>query len=508
MRNFQPAFILCLLAVTTSTVIAQQQESDEGLKVASIFGNGMVLQQQSSAAIWGKAKPNSEVSIRASWQKKPTVTTANDAGKWLTRIETPEAGGPFTLEVRSGQAKKRFQDVLAGEVWICSGQSNMHWKMRGFGADHFKEDVEKANYPNIRFCELPKILALEPQDDIKAKWTKCKPATALNFSCVAYFFGSRLHQELDVPIGLISTSWGGSSAEAWVNGETLEAEFPQFKKSLGRFDSLIAEHGPVHRNGKNKPKGLNQRMPAVLYNKMIRPIVPFAIRGVIWYQGESNVARPVRYRKLFPTLIKNWRQEWGQGDFPFYYVQIAPFDYRQEKLPAAMLREAQFQALSVPKTGMVVTMDIGNATNIHPKQKKPVGERLARLALAKDYGRTDLVYSGPEYAGHEIESNQVRLRFNHVGGGLASRDGQPLSHFLIAGKDRVFHPAEAVVDGDTILVQSTKVKNPASVRFGWGNGDAPNLMNKEGLPTSSFRTDDWEIKPSKPQPRKRAKKAA
>lgn len=503
MRTFQLALALCLLTVATSTAFAaQQEETKEGLEVASIFGNGMVLQQQTSAAIWGKAKPNAKVRIQPSWQKKPTVTDADASGKWQTKIETPAAGGPFTLEVKSGDQKKKFKDVLSGEVWICSGQSNMQWKLRGFGLKQFEDDVKKANHPNIRLCELPQILALEPQDEIQAQWRTCKPGSVINFSCVAYFFGNRLHEELNVPIGLISTNWGGSSAEAWVNGESLES-FPEFKTKLAGFDSLIEKHGPVHRNGKSKPRGLNQRMPAVLYNKMIRPIIPFTMRGVIWYQGESNVEKPIQYRKLFPKLIESWRQEWGQGEFPFYYVQIAPFQYLDKQLPTAMLREAQFQTLSVPKTGMVVTMDIGNPTNIHPKKKKPVGERLARLALAKDYGKTDLVYSGPEFTGYEIKSNQVQLQFKHVGGGLTTRDSKPLSHFLIAGKDKVFHPAEAKIDGDTILVQSDKVASPVAVRYGWGNKDEPNLMNKEGLPSSSFRTDDWEIKPRKLPPRKR-----
>ena len=492
----------------TNQPVAQQEETKDALKVANIFGDGMVLQQQTAAAIWGKANPNSRVSIQASWQKKPTDTKADGTGKWQTKIQTPAAGGPFTLIVKSGSETKRFKDVMSGEVWVCSGQSNMQWKLRGFGVEHFKEDVQKAKHPNIRFFELPQILALEPQDDIKSRWQKCSPATAINFSCVAYFFGDRLREELNVPIGLISTNWGGSSAEAWVNGEVLKDSFPELKQKLAGFESLIEQHGPVHRNGRGKPRGLNQRMPAVLYNKMIRPIVPYTMRGVIWYQGESNVDKPIQYRKLFPKLIENWRQEWGQGDFPFYYVQIAPFQYRDKKMPAAMLREAQFQTLSVPNTGMVVTMDIGNPKNIHPKQKKPVGERLARLALAKDYGKTDLVFSGPEFTELEIESNKIRLRFKHVGSGLATRDGESPSHFLTAGKDKVFHAANAEIDGDTILVSSDKVKNPVAVRYGWGNADEPNLMNKEGLPASSFRTDDWKIKANKPAKKNARKKAA
>ena len=493
-------WILLVISAAFSFPETVKAQVNQQLTVAGIFADGMVLQQQSAAAIWGQAKPNAEVRIETSWQDQATVVTTGGDGKWKTTINTPAAGGPFTLSVESDGHKKAFKNILSGEVWICSGQSNMHWKMRGFGVDHFKKDVQKANHPNIRFCAVPRKLALEPQDDLKLRWQVCTPKTALEFSAVAYFFGDKLREELDVPIGLISTSWGGSSAEAWINPDVLKEEFPEFAKVINGYDELIKQHGAVLSGNKKGPKavkGINQRTPAVLYNEMIHPIIPFSCRGVIWYQGESNVEHPVQYRKLFPTLIKNWRQEWGQADLPFYFVQIAPFHYRDKPLPVALLREAQFQTLAVPNTAMVVTMDIGDPTNIHPKPKKPVGRRLAMVALAKDYGRTDIVYSGPTYAGYEVEANQVRLRFTHLGGGLASRDGKPLSHFTIAGKDQVFYQANAEIDGQTILVQSAEVDQPVTVRFAWGNDDMPNLMNKAGLPSSSFRTDDWKIQPKK-----------
>jgi len=500
MTNFHIAalWLFSIFAVSAGISPTAHAQQDGPLSVAGIFGDGMVLQQQTAAAIWGQAKPKAKVTIKTSWQKKAVVTTADKTGSWKTTIDTPKAGGPFTIEVISGSQRKRFKDVLSGEVWFCTGQSNMQWKMRGFGPDHWKEDVQKANQPGIRLCEVQQKLALEPQADNRVSWSACSPKRVLSFSAVAYFFGNRLHQELGVPIGLISTNWGGSSAEAWVNPDVLRRDFPEFKDTLNGYDGLMKQHGVVHAN-RGKPKGFNQRMPGVLYNQMIHPFVPFSCRGVIWYQGESNVRAPVQYRKLFPALIENWREEWGQGDFPFYFVQIAPFEYKTEPLPVAMLREAQFQTLKLPNTGMVVTMDVGLADNIHPKKKKPVGERLALLALAKDYGRTKLVYSGPEFIGHEIDKKRVRLKFEHVGGGLASRDDKPLSHFTIAGKDRVFHPATAKIDGDTIVVSSPKVARPAAVRFAWGNADEPNLMNKDGLPSSSFRTDDWEIEPVKPK---------
>ena len=296
-----------------------------------------------------------------------------------------------------------------------------------------------------------------------------------------------------MPIGLISTNWGGSSAEAWTSGETLNKHFPEFDEVIRNYPKIATETGVVYPRNKPSPKGLNQRSPTVLYNSMIRPLVPFAFRGVIWYQGESNCTKPEQYRTLFPAMINNWRKVWDIGEFPFYYVQIAPFSYKAEAIDVAFLREAQLMALSVPNTGMAVTMDIGEANNIHPRAKKPVGERLARIALARTYGKVNLVDSGPLYKDHQIHGDEITLDFTHVGGGLASKDGEALTHFTIAGDDRKFVPADALIKGDSIVVRSENVKKPVAVRFGWGNADSPNLMNKEGLPSSSFRTDAWPI---------------
>jgi sialate O-acetylesterase len=492
-------FFVFLFGSNAPLLLAQQQPEPRTLRLGCLFKDNMVLQQQSDAAIWGIAESGQLVSIETSWDNKVTKATAGEDGKWRTTIETPAAGGPYELKIKTDDHDIELTNVLIGEVWICSGQSNMQWKLRGFGVEHFKEDVEKANHPKIRFCQVDQTLALKPKDDVKASWSVCTPKTALEFSAVAYFFGDKLREKLDVPVGLISTNWGGSSGEAWMNQDAILGEFPELEQTLNGYDELIQKHGAEHSRSQKIPKGLNHKMPSVLYNGMLKPLIPFTMRGVIWYQGESNVERPTQYRKLFPKLIGNWRSEWGQGDFPFYFVQIAPYHYRNKELPAALLREAQFQTLKVPNTGMAVTMDIGNPNNIHPKQKKPVGERLALMALANDYGATDLVHSGPQYISHNIESNQIRLKFNHLGSGLASRDGQPLSHFSIAGKDKVFHPASAAIDGDSIRVSSKNVTQPVAVRYGWGNSDEPNMMNKQGLPSSSFRTDNWKIEPKQPK---------
>lgn len=470
-----------------------ENQAAQTLNLAGMFTDHMVFQRECDAAIWGTAKPGSNVQISPSWTKKSFEATTDAAGNWRTSIQTPAAGGPFQVDVKSGSNTKRLSDVLVGEVWICSGQSNMQWKLRGFGVDHFKEDVQKATLPKIRFCDIPQVLALKGQDNVKTRWTVCSPKSVLAFSAVGYFFGSKLHQELDIPIGLISTNWGGSSAEAWVSPEVLNRDFPEFDSQFATNQKIAEQMGMIFNSRNKAPKGLNQRSPSVLYHSMIRPLIPFSFRGVVWYQGESNVKHPKQYRTLFPAMIQDWRTRWGQGDFPFYFVQIAPFAYKTEPVSAAFLREAQTMALQAPNTGMVVTMDIGNFSNIHPKQKKPVGERLAALALKHDYGQQDLVASSPMYAGYVVDGNKIRLNFDDIGGGLVSRDKLPLSHFTIAGADKSFTKAKAVIDGQTIVVSSKQIAKPVAVRFAWGSGDIPNLSSQDGLPVSSFRTDDWPV---------------
>ena len=489
--------ILTIFSVWLATVFffdPSAVASEVQLKLPGLFGDGMVLQQQSDAPVWGWAKAGATVTVTGSWDGAKQEAVASETGEWRVKLKTPKAGGPFQILVESGKESRKVKDVMSGEVWICSGQSNMQWKMRGFGVAHFKEDVDKANRPNIRLFEVPQVLALEEQGDVKAKWRRCNPQTVMSFSAVAYFFGAKLDEELDVPIGLISTSWGGSTAEAWASAGMLSEKFPEFDGVMKGYPAITAESGGLYSRANRAPRGTSQISPAVLYNGMLRPLIPFAIRGVIWYQGETNVPRPVQYRKLFPAMIQDWRSKWGQGDFPFYYVQIAPFSYKTERKSAAFLREAQMMALSEPETGMVVTMDLGDKNSIHPKKKKPVGERLAMLALKRDYGRQDLVATGPIYQDSKVEGNQVRLAFTDLGGGLAVRGGGELTHFKIAGADQKFFPAKAVIDGKTIVVSSAKVAKPVAVRFAWGSGDEPNLMNKEGLPVSSFRTDEWPVR--------------
>ena len=476
---------------------SKQSKKDKALptklNVSGAFKSHMVIQRNTNAAIWGTCVPEKQVRITGSWDGRAYTVTSDENGKWQAQMKTPDAGGPYHIHIVSGSQKKTLNDVLLGDVWLCTGQSNMQWKMLGFGAKHWKEEIQQANFPQIRLCDVPQVLGLETQDDVSSNWKVCSPKSVSTFSAVGYFFGSRIHQELNVPIGLISTNWGGSSAEAWASEGMLGEQFPEFKQVFAKYPLQIEEGGAIYRPRK-KPKWLNKRSPSACYNSMIKPLVPLSFRGVVWYQGESNVKNPGQYQKLFPAMIQDWRDQWGQGDFPFYFVQIAPYHYKTNPVSAAFLREAQGMALSLPNTGMVVTMDIGDPTNIHPKVKKPVGERLALLAMKHTYGKSKLVASGPVYSEMKTKGNKVRISFTEIGGGLVSRDNKPLTHFTIAGNDGNFVPAVAKIDGDTVVVYSPQVKKPKAVRFGWGSADMPNLSNKEGLPASSFRTDDYPIK--------------
>lgn len=415
------------------------------------------------------------------------------------------------------------KNIMVGEVWICSGQSNMEmplatmgwWKT---GVLNYEQEVASANYPNdIRLFTVGKKVAEQPQSDCVGSWSMCTPETAASFSAVAYFFARELHKELQIPIGLIHTSWWGTPAEAWTSKRVIESR-PDYKPIIDRYEKAVENYPQALEDYENKlaewkkaaakakaegkelpgepwpPYGPgHQNSPYRLYNGMIAPLIPYGIQGVIWYQGESNAARAYQYRKLFADLIKNWRDDWGQGDFPFYYVQIAPFKsvygfYKPFEM--AELREAQLMTLSVPNTGMVVTMDIGDVKDIHPRNKQDVGKRLALWALAKTYGRENIVCSGPIYKSMKIEGDKIRLFFDYADNGLAAKGGE-LTHFVIAGGDKKFVDAKAMIVGNTVVVSSGKVSKPIAVRYAWSNAALPNFYNKEGLPASGFRTDDW-----------------
>ena len=457
---------LVLLSMVTAAAAA--------VKLPALIGDNMVLQSGQSVPIWGWADKGEQITVGFAGQC--VTTKADDTGRWKVSLAKLEAGGPHEMTIRGSSGNLTLKNILVGEVWVCSGQSNMEM---GIGiAKDAKQEIAAAKYPQIRLFTVTKVRAPQPAADVKGAWAECSPTTVSNgtwggFSAAAYFFGRTVHQELKVPVGLIHTSWGGTPAQSWTSRKALEAE-------------------PV----------LKQVHGSDLYNGMIAPLIPYAIRGVIWYQGEANVGGAYQYRTLFPTMIRNWRTDWAQGDFPFLFVQIAPYMYNRpgkdgkpveesRRQACAELWEAQLLTLkNVPHTGMVVTTDIGDVRNIHPQNKQEVGRRLALWALAKVYGR-DLVCSGPIYQSMTIEGNKIRLAFESATG-LKSADGKPLSDFTIAGADQKFLPAEAQIDGSTILVSSPAVAQPAAVRFGWREDAQPNLVNAAGLPASPFRTDAWK----------------
>ncbi len=467
------------------TTFLWQTDCRGDVRLPKILDSHMVLQRESQVKIWGWAEPGEEIRVVGDWFDQPAKTTADDDGRWAVMLSTGKAGGPHTLTV-TGQNRLVLEDLLFGEVWIASGQSNMEMpltKVSGAytGIQDAEREIQQANHPQIRLFQVGNFSSKEPLEDVesgismygvppaKCRWQACASATIPTFASTAYFFARHLQQTLGVPVGIIDASWGGTSAEAWTPASGL--------KKLG-YDNDLAR-------AEQLPQKSDQKIPTRLYNGMIHPLRHVAAQGVIWYQGEGNTGRADKYRQLFSTMIQEWRQVFGR-DLSFYYVQIAPFNYRN--VNAAFLREAQLQTLSLPHTGMVVTMDIGNLQDIHPKNKQEVGRRLALHALAKDYGRP-VVFSGPQFARSVVEDGKVRLMFQYAERGLLTNNDQSPSHFEVAGSDQVFHPATARIDGQTVVVSSPKVPSPQAVRYAFESHAMPNLVNQAGLPASSFRTD-------------------
>jgi sialate O-acetylesterase len=502
MKAARTALVSLCLSIVVLAVSAKA-----AIRLPSVIGSNMVLQQQFEAPVWGWAEPGQTVCVRASWLWTHREATAGDNGGWQVVLPTPAGGGPYHITISDSDGATVLENILIGEVWVCSGQSNMQWTVGS--SNNSEEEIANAKYPDIRLFYVTRKIAETPQDDCVGLWQECSPETVPGFSAVAYFFGRQIHKELKVPVGLIHTSWGGTPAEAWTRREILAANV-DFKPILERYQQAVDKWEQIQADyqkrveewkeasAKAKAEGTkapgqpgqpygpgHPHSPAGLYNAMIAPLIPYGIQGVIWYQGESNAGRAYQYRTLFPAMIENWRDDWKQGAFPFYFVQIAPY---KDQTPE--IREAQLIALrNTVNTGMAVTMDIGNPTDIHPKNKQDVGRRLALWALAKNHGYKDIVYSGPLYMGMEVQGDKIRLFFDHVDGGLVAKDG-PLTHFAIAEAEGDFVPANAVIDGETIVVSSEAIKKPAAVRYGWENAAEPNLFNKAGLPASPFRTDD------------------
>ncbi|MBC7913866.1 MAG: sialate O-acetylesterase [Pyrinomonadaceae bacterium] len=464
---------LCLVKPASAKII-----------LPNIFSDNMVLQQKTKAAIWGTAEAGRKVSITTSWNHKRHITTPGVDGKWQINVATPAGGGPYDIRFSDG-TELILNNVLIGEVWLCSGQSNMEMPLQGWGKiNDYKMEIASANYPNIRLLQVVHATSNVPFENAAVSnggWEPCSSQSVADFSSVAYFFARKIYEETKVPIGLINSSWGGTIAEAWTSAQTLK-EMPDFEE----VKIVEVMDNNLHTNEPNRP--------SVLYNAMIHPFIRFSIRGAIWYQGESNVSRAYQYRELFPAMIKDWRSKFHSGDFPFYFVQLANY-MKGEKDPTpsdwAELREAQLMTTLLPHTGMAVTIDIGLAENIHPKNKQDVGYRLALIALAKTY-RLKVQHSGPIYKSQKIMGNEIRLRFRFSKNGLKTKDNAPLTGFAIAGIDQKFYWASAKIEGNELVVSSPDVPNPVAVRYGWSTNPDCNLYNGVGLPASPFRTDQWK----------------
>lgn len=448
-------------------------------KLPSIIGSNMVLQRGKTVPIWGWDEAGQEVKVSFNGQK--ALTKADAKGRWQVNLKAMKAGGPFTMEI-VGTSEIKLENVLIGEVWLCSGQSNMEWAVRS--SNNSKEEIAAADHPQIRHIKIPHRPSDKPEQDVPSNgWQVCSPKTAGNFTAVGYFFGRRLQKELGVPVGLIGSNWGGTRIEPWTPPEGFK-KVPALKAShADKLDTFPTKNG----------NRINHQSPLALYNGMIHPLLPYEIKGAIWYQGESNNGEGMLYYEKMKALILGWREVWKNPELPFYFVQLAPFTYGGGRAPALpFIWEAQAKTLELPNTGMAVTTDISNIRDIHPRNKQDVGTRLALWALAKNYGKEDLVYSGPLYKSMKVDGNKVLLSFDHVAEGLKTRDGKAPSHFTIAGADKQFVEATAKIDGSQIVVSADSVKNPVAVRFGWSQVAEPNLQNSAGLPASPFRTDQWD----------------
>jgi len=466
----------CLLAALTLALLGPTLQAE--IRFPSVIGDNMVLQRGEPVPVWGWDTAGTKVSVTIG---ETTVTaTAGADGRWTAYLPTMKAGGPHEITVK-GTSEASIKNVLVGEVWFCSGQSNMEWRVKQ--SNNPDKEIAAAKHPRIRHIKFPHRPADNPQSDIPSDgWKVCSPETVGDFTAVGYFYGRFLQQELDVPIGLLGCNWGGTRIEPWTPPAGFRAvpKLADIAATLDQFPTR-ATNGLIH-----------HQSPLALYNGMVAPVIPYGIRGAIWYQGESNNGEGMLYHEKMKALIAGWRATWQKPNLPFYYVQLAPYNYRNR--PPEMLAgiwEAQLKTLSVPHTGMAVTVDIGNRGDIHPKNKQDVGKRLGLWALAKTYGKKDLVYSGPLYKSMKAKGKSISISFDHVGDGLVSRDDKPLSHFTIAGKDKMFVEATATIKGKRVVIRADSVKKPVAVRFGWHQEAEPNLSNKNGLPASPFRTDSW-----------------
>lgn len=440
--------------------------------LSTVFSDNMVLQQNSTTTIWGWGIPGEKILIVASWNSKDTIVAVPDHhAKFQVDLKTIQAGGPYSIEV-IGSSKITLSNVMLGEVWLCSGQSNMEWNVNQ-GINNGEQETKNATNQNIRIFHTQKIGADSPQQNCQGTWKVCSPENMSESSALAYFFAREIQQKLNVPVGIIVSAWGGTPIEVWMEKNSI-IQNPELNKNKFKWPDA------------NRPDE-----PGVLYNSMIYPIIPYAIAGAIWYQGESNTMNSSVYASMMKTMIEGWRKDFKK-DFPFYFVQIAPFDY-WKGTNAKLLREQQeIASITIPNTGMVVISDlVEDVKNIHPQNKLDVGKRLANYALAETYKKNIGAYKSPMFQKMQVKKNTVRLTFSNVPSVLKSTGKTPIK-FLIAGEDQNFVPATAKIDGKTILLSSKQVKIPVAVRFCFDNTSLPDVFSNEGLPLAPFRTDRWE----------------
>lgn len=462
-----------------SILISFQLLLNAEIKVASALGDNMVMQRNTEVKIWGKANPKEKITVTASWNKSIATTMSNQNGEWLVKVKTTEAGGPYSITISTVKEKVTLKNILLGEVWLCSGQSNMEMTMAGFGDSPINgsnEMLADAENNNLRLFTVKRLSTTTPQDTCAGKWEAANAETVSRFSATAYMYGKQLQQKLKVPVGLISSSWGGSRIEAWINKESM-ANFPD------ALAQTTLEKTPVNHKASQ------------LYNGMISPILNYTIKGAIWYQGESNITNYKDYAALMAGMVSNWRKDFAVGNFPFYYVEIAPYWYNNSKaISSALQRNEQLKAMSlIQNSGMASTMDIGEEKNIHPAEKEIVGKRLAFWALSETYGMKGISYKSPTFKAMVVKDSVALISFDNVVNGL-STFGKEVESFEIAGQDSVFYPAKMNITQKQARVWSTKVKAPVAVRYGFCNFPVTNgfLYNTTGLPVSSFRTDNWQ----------------
>ncbi len=500
------------------------------LRLPALFTDHMVLQQQAPNRMWGWASPGQRVEVTivpqgnaagpASDGATTVAATADAQGRWSVALRPLPAGGPYTIDVAAPGARRQIRDVLVGEVWLCSGQSNMQWSVQQ--SKDAELEIPAANFPQIRLITVPQYGTQQPQDDFDGRWQRCTPETVADFSAVGYYFGRMLHEHLGVPIGLIDNAWGGSSCEAWIPRDVLAADaryqplldrwadmeknaalqqqVEQFEQQLAAWraaarQALESGKQPPPRPSQPRNALTGQHRPGNLYHGVLQPVIGYGMRGAIWYQGESNAGRAYQYRHMFPLMIRTWREAWGLGDFPFYWVQLADFKAQQpqpQESDWAELREAQTMTLdALPNTGQAVIIDLGEGNDIHPRNKQDVARRLARIALARDYGRA-IAWQSPRYKSMQRVENKIVITLEGTDGGLRAYDAAAVQGFAIAGADRKFVWAQArIVAPDKVEVFSDEVPDPVAVRYAWADNPACNLVTRAGLPVTPFRTDDW-----------------